>query len=115
MLNVPCVLVMKSDWLMKRALACILDGDVAELKVCVSEANELNGLSAEIAKLEPGVLFLPENASLAGDSAISQILAKHPNLKVIVATEKSNWLHIFRREDRLLSGLPELISLIYAD
>lgn len=111
-MNPPCVLVMKNDWLMKRALTSVLQDAEAELQVCISEANEVNELRAEVVRLKPGVVFIGETTPLAAIGCISQLLTAQPNLKVIVVSEQSNWVHIFRREDKLLGSLLEFIHLI---
>jgi len=107
-----CVLVMKNDWLMKRALEGILQSVGDGLKVCISEASGVSGVSAEISQVQAGVILLGEYMPLAEDAAIMQLLAAHAKLRVIVVSEQSNWLHIFCKEDRLLAGLPELLSII---
>ena len=111
-MNSPCVLVMKNDWLMKRALSSVLQDDETDFQVCISEAIEVNELRAEIMRLNAGVVFIGETTSLAANGCISQLLTAQPNLKVIVVSEDSNWVHIFRREDRLLGSLLEFIHLI---
>ena len=111
-MNSPCVLVLKNDWLMKRALTGFMQDAETDLQVCFSEANEVNELRAEIVRLNAGVVFVGETTSLASNGCISQLLTAQPNIKVIVVSEDSNWVHIFRKEDRLLGSLLELVQLI---
>ena len=114
-MDMSCVLVMKNDSLMKRALAGVLQVAGDQLNVCVSEADKVSELSAEIIRLDAGVVLLGESMPLAEDTAVMQLLATHARLRVIVVSEQSNWLHIFCKEDRLLAGLPELLNIICAD
>jgi hypothetical protein len=107
-----CVLILHNDWLMKRALAGILNDAGKKLNVCVTEAGDLAGLRAEIVRLGAEMVFLRESTPFAENQVILQLLTDHPNLRVVVVSEESNWLHIFRKEDRLLTGFPDFVSLL---
>jgi DNA-binding NarL/FixJ family response regulator len=103
---------MKNDWLTKRALFSILQDAQTDLMVCLSEASEVNELDAEIERLRAEVVFIGESTPMASNGNITQLLRTRPNLKVIVVSEQSNWVHIFRRDDILLGSLPEFMHLI---
>lgn len=95
---------------MKRALACVIQDAGDELEVCVSDADELPTLSADISRLQPGVLFLRESMPMAANYAVTALLAAHASLRVIIVSEQTNWLQIFSREQSLESvARPEQI------
>lgn len=99
---------------MKRVLVSVLQSAGAELEICVSEACDLNSLRADVARLAASLVFIGESTPFAENSAISQLLAIRPNMRVVVVSEETNWLQIFHREDRLLGSIPEFINLIKA-
>jgi len=107
----PCVLVMKGDVLLKRAFVSlmILGG---EFEVVVSEAIDVLELADDISKTKPDVVFFSVSIPWARIDCLSQLLIRYPGLKVIVVSEDSNWLHIFKHEDQLLTSLDDLLLII---
>jgi chemotaxis response regulator CheB len=107
----PCVLVMKNDSLLKRAVVSLVISG-CELDVVVSEAADFHELTGDVAKLQPDIVLLGESMPWAAKESLSNLLMTCTRLKVIVASEDSNWLHVFNKEDKLLTGLNDLISVI---
>jgi DNA-binding NarL/FixJ family response regulator len=110
----PCVLVMKTDVLIKRAFVSLMSlGD--QFEVVVSEAIDISELAADINKTRPDVIFLSVSLPLAQIDCLSRLIIRYPGLKVIVVSEDSNWLHIFKHEDKLLTSLDDLLLIINSE
>jgi len=107
----PCVLVLKADVLMKRAFASLITQG-GEFEVAVSEALDLTDLIEDVASINPDAIFLSGSLPLADKASLSQLLIRYRGLKVVVVSNESNWLHIFKREDRLLTRLDDLLLVI---
>jgi DNA-binding NarL/FixJ family response regulator len=105
---------METDSLLKRALVSILQDSSAEISVCFSQANDLFDLLAEISKIQPDVVLLAESMPLSKNEALTGITAAFPELRLIVVSEESNWLHIFHGEDMLLTSLPDFLKVIHS-
>jgi hypothetical protein len=107
----PCILVMKKDELMKLALVGLLNVG-SELEVAVSEALDVSELAADVSRLNPDVVFLSGYLAVLDKEYLGELLIQNPGLKVVVASQENNWLHIFKREDKLLTSLDELLPII---
>lgn len=70
----PCVLVMESDALMKRAFASLmLEG---ELELAVSEALDVSELAEDLCRIKPDIVFLSESIPLAKNDSLLQLLIR---------------------------------------
>ena len=107
----PCILVLKADVLVKRAFASLMTSG-ADFEVVVSEAIDIPELADDISKTKPDVVFLSISIPLAKTDSLSQLLIRHPGLRVVVVSDDSNWLHIFKHEDKLLTCLDDLLLVI---
>ena len=111
--NKVCILVMKSDVLLKRAVVSLL-GLEDELEIVVSEAVDISELDRDISKINPNVVLLSESEPMAAQESLTQLIVRHPGLKIVLASTYSNWLHIFSKEDVLLTRLDDLLTVIKA-
>jgi len=107
----PCILIAEADILIKRALASlmILGGN---FEVVVSEAMDISELANDIFKIKPDIVFFSVSTSFAGKDSLSQLILRHSGLKVVLVNEDSNWLHIFKHEDKLLTCIEDLLLVI---
>ncbi len=110
----PCVLVMKTDVLLKRVAISLMDLE-QELEVVVSEAIDLTDLEMDVSKINPDVVLFGESHPVAAKATLTQLLFSHPRLRVVIVSEKSNWLHIFDKEDKLMTSLDDLLTVIKVD
>jgi len=110
----PSILVMETDSLLKRALLGIMQDEVADLSISISQAVDVTSLIADITSLHPDVVMFGESMALSATDILNKITAAHPDLRLIVVSEQSNWLHIFRSEDRLITSLPDFLQAIHA-
>ncbi|RPJ24028.1 MAG: hypothetical protein EHM33_19160 [Chloroflexi bacterium] len=102
---------MKSDAMMKRAFASLVTVK-GELEVAVSEALDVSELAEDLFTKKPDIVFLSETTPLAQNDSLLQLLIRYPGLKVVVVSNDSNWLHIFKHENKLLISIDDLLPII---
>jgi hypothetical protein len=111
-LFVPCVLAITKDSVLGRAMTHLITNSEVDLHVVESEAETLVELINEIVYYEADVILLEKSSPFAGKEALTKMLSLYAKLLVIVISDDSNWLHIYRREDILLTSSTDLISVI---
>jgi DNA-binding NarL/FixJ family response regulator len=110
-IKTPCVLVADADVLLKRAFASLLTLG-SDLEIVVSEAKDVQDLLDDISKTKPDAVLFSESIPFSHMDSLSHLLTIHPMPKVIIVSEDSNWIHIFSQEDRLVTDLSDLLSVI---
>lgn len=110
-----CVLVAQQPELLNQALAGLLTGSKTKHAMITSEARSLDELMMEIADLMPDVIVLGESKPLAARDTLAPLLMAYPELRVIVVSEDTNWLHVFHKKDLLLTRQSDLLDLINFD
>ena len=114
-MSTPCVLAVQQDSLIGRALASVLMSSKSELKLITYQAKDIGGLVAETSLLKPDVVILGESTPLAANDSLGQLLMSFPTLRVIVVGEGNNWLHVFSKEDRLVTRQTDLLDVLCLD
>lgn len=115
-MSIPCVLIMPEDSLLNQALINIVIDGMPAVNVITSEANDFEGLIAEISDLKPDTVLLRESTESAAEDYLTHLLmAYHDRLRVIVVSEDSNWLHIFRKDEMLLKRSNDLLDILNSD
>lgn len=110
-----CLLVAQQPDLLNQALAGLLQKADGRHALITSEARSLEELMAEIADLMPDVIVLGESKPLAAREMLAPLLMAYPELRVIVVSEDTNWLHVFHKKDLLLTRQSDLLDLINFD
>lgn len=112
-MGITCVLAMQQHSLMNQALITALLSSIPEHKVVTSTANGLETLITEISELKPDVVLLGEATPLAAKDTLAHLLMCFPELRVIVVSEDTNWLHVFHKKDLLLTHQNDLLDIVY--
>jgi DNA-binding NarL/FixJ family response regulator len=113
-MNTTCVLVTKQDSMLNRALTDLLQSSECELKIITSGANDVHGLIAETSKVKPDIVILGESTPLARMDVLGNLLMSYPQMRVVVVSEESNWLHIFDKKDKLMAQNSDLLDVLCA-
>lgn len=114
-MSITCLIAVPKDTLLDRALANILIGARNELKLFTSAAKNLPDLVAEISDLKPDIVILAESMPLAAKDALGSLLMSHTELRVVVVSEDTNWLHVFHKKDVLMTRQVDFLDAIYFD
>jgi hypothetical protein len=109
--NSFCVLVLKSDVMLKRAVLSLMDLE-KHLEIVISEAADIKKLAKDVSKINPNVILLSESQPLAAKETVTQLLINHPKIRIVIVSVNSNWLHIYDKEDKLLTKLEDLLTVI---
>lgn len=113
LLTTPCVLVMNTDVLLKRAFASLLTlGNNVE--IIVSEAIDIQELKDDICKTNPDAVLFSESIPFSRNDSLSQLFMLNPMPRLIVVSEETNWLRIISREERLVTDLSDILTIISA-
>jgi chemotaxis response regulator CheB len=111
-MNTTCVLVTKQDSMINRALTDLLQSSDCELKIITSGANDVHALIAETSKLKPDIVILGESSPLARMDVLGNLLMSYPEMRVVVVSEETNWLHIFDKKDKLMARNSDLLDVL---
>jgi chemotaxis response regulator CheB len=111
-MDTKCVLVTKQDSMLNRALTDLLHSSDCELKIITSGANDVHSLIAETSKVKPDVVILGESTPLARMDVLGNLLMSYPQMRVVIVSEESNWLHIFDKKDKLMTGHADLLDAL---
>jgi hypothetical protein len=98
--------------MLNRALTDLLHGSECELKIITSGANDVHGLIAETSKVKPDIVILGESTPLARMDVLGNLLMSYPQMRVVVVSEESNWLHIFDKKDKLMAQNSDLLDVL---
>ena len=110
-MTVSRVLICNSDTILSLALESLLTADV-DLQVSSSSPRDEMELLDHVAQYQPEVVVLGSSSPVAEQSMLSQLLSRLPHLWVITVSDKDNWLHIYHRQDVLLTKAADLTHLI---
>ena len=111
-MDTKCVLVTKQDSMLNRALTDLLQNSNCELKIITSGANDVHSLIAETSKVKPDIVILGESTPLARMDVLGNLLMSYPQMRVVIVSEESNWLHIFDKQDKLMTGNADLLDAL---
>jgi len=108
----PAVLVISMDSLLNLALTNIITDSDLGLSVIESKAQQYEELVEEINTIIADVILLDKASSFATEDILTKLLMLYPKLLLILVDPQSNWLHVYRREDILISSSAELMEII---
>ena len=111
-MNATCVLVTNQDFHVKPGVKNLLNSSKCELKIISSGANDVHGLIAETSKVRPDIVILGESTPLARMDVLGNLLMSYPEMRVVVVSEESNWLHVFDKKDKLMTRQSDLLDVL---
>lgn len=112
-MSMTCMLAVQQHSLLNQALITALLSSAPEHKLVTSTANGLEALITEISELKPDVVLLGEAMPLAAKDILAHLLMCFSELRVIVVSEDTNWLHVFHKKDLLLTSQRDLFDIVY--
>lgn len=113
-MSLTCILLTQSQSLLGFGLSNTLMRSLMEIELVTSEASELMELINEIGNIKPDVILIGESMSLARKDALFQLMMCFPELRVIVISEDTNWLHVFHKKDWLITSHTDLLDIVYS-
>ena len=114
-MNINCLVAIPNNSLLDRALANIIQGASAELKLLPSSAKDMADLITEIAEQKPDIVIIAESMSLAAKDKLVSLLMSFTELRVVLVSEDTNWLHVFHKRDMLMTRQADLLDVLYFD
>ena len=114
-MNIPSVLIIKKNSILTQAMRSILHSSGSKINVLNSTAIDLQHLIADIGNLDPDVVLIEESMTIENSEMLPRLLMVFPNKRLIVVSNDSNWLHIYRKNDMLMTRPSDLLSSITSD
>ena len=111
-MGVTCILAIQQYSLMNHALVSALRSSFPAHEMVTTNASDLESLITEISHLKPVVVLLGESMPLAAKDTLAHLLMCFPELRVIVVSEDTNWLHVFHKKDMLLTRQSDLLDIV---
>ncbi len=109
-----CILLHKSGFLLNQAVISLASLE-KRIEIVFSDAIDTNELAREISKINPDVVLLNESQPVASREVLTKLLTTLSKIKIVVVSADSNWLHVFNKEDLLLTRFEDLLTVIKAD
>lgn len=107
-----CVMAIKKESMISLALTDLFNGTENRLALIKSEAENYEEFIKELKNHNANVILLDKACAFAKEDALAKLLMMFPAMLVIIVSEESNWLKIFRREDRLMASPADLMDVI---
>ena len=111
-MHIPCVLAITKDSVLGHALTNLINSSDVGFVVVESNAKTFDELIEEINTNNADVILLEKSDPFAREEMLTRLLMLYPRLLVIIVNEENNWLHIYRREDILMTSTADLITAI---
>lgn len=111
-MKTSCLVALKKNSLLSQILTNLIGAADNDLLLVYSEASSLEELISEIETYKADVFVIEKSCPFAEDRSIARLLLLFSKLLVIIINEDSNWLSIFRREDKLLVSSTDLLDAI---
>ena len=102
----------EEDTLWNKVLSSLMVVQDLEPTLVASHVTGMQELISIIDKNSVGTILVRASNPLAYENSIAHILTTYPKLQVIVANENSNYLHIFKKEEVLLTRFADLLDLL---
>lgn len=113
-MQIPCIVTVKKRSLLSHILTDLTGTSGNGLFLIYSAATTMEEFVMEIENNNAAVVMLEKSTTFADEDAVAKLLMLFSKLLVIVFSEDSNWLNIFRREDKLLVSSVDLIDAVYS-
>src|SRR5512140_1041084 len=114
-MSVTCLLAVPNNTLLDRALGSVIMSESSEIKLVTSTARTMAELVTEISDLKADIVILSESMPLASKDAVISLLMSFTELRLIVVSEDTNWLHVFHKKDMLLAQQSDFKNSIFFD
>lgn len=114
-MSINCLLAIPDNTLLDRALDSIISSGETEVKLVTSAARNLAELIIEISDLKADIVVMAESLPMAAKEALIGLLMSFTELRIMVVSEDTNWLHVFHKKDILMTRQTDLKNSLYFD
>jgi len=114
-LNITCLLAIPNNSLLERAIGHVISDGSSEINLVTSSAKNLAELIAEIANKGAEIVVLADSMPLNAKDTLVSLLMSFPELRVVIVSEDTNWLHVFHKKDFLMNQQADFRNAIYFD
>jgi len=111
-MSVICILALEKHSLISDTIANLINSSDYDLTLILGQAENLDELNDEIYQHTADTTLLVTSSNYFNEETLIKLLLSHPKLGLIILNEDSNWLHIYRRDDKLLTSSLDLLTAI---
>jgi hypothetical protein len=105
-----CVLTSEEDSIWNKVLSSLeLEKEDALILCKVASMPEL---ILEIDRNNVEMILIRETNPLAEEKSLVHLMSIYPRLRIVVASELSNWLRVFNKDEIQLTSFTDLVHLI---
>jgi hypothetical protein len=108
-----CVLTLEEDSIWNKVLSSLELEKGATLILC--KVASLPELITAIDRNKVDMVLIRETNSLAEEKSLVHLMTIYPRLRIVVASEFSNWLRVFNKDEIQLTSFTDLVHLITPD
>ena len=107
-----CIIATANNSILNLAVNKLINLPQVDLTVLESSANSYPMLVNEIKDHKADVVILDKSFPFPEEDMFARLLLIFPSLLVVVINDGNNWLHLFRRQDILLSAPEDFLQVI---
>jgi hypothetical protein len=108
-----CVLTNEQDSIWNKVLSSLELENKATLILC--KVASMPELILEIDRNKAEMVIFRETNPLAEEKSLVHLMSIYPRLRIVVASELSNWLRVFNKDEIRLTSFTDLVHLINPD
>jgi hypothetical protein len=108
-----CVLTLEEDSIWNKVLSSLELENGATLILC--KVASLPELISEIDRNKAEMVLFRETNPLAEEKSLVHLMSIYPRLRIVVASELSNWLSVFKKDEIQITSFSDLVHLINPD
>ena len=105
-----CVLTLEEDSIWNKVLSSLEMENGATLILC--KVASLPELITAIDRNKVEMVLIRETNSMAEEKSLVHLMTIYPRLRIVVASEFSNWLRVFNKDEIQLTSFTDLVHLI---
>ena len=106
------VLVSHCGSILRLGIESLLSPESSLTVVSADPAGE-GELYELVERFQPNILILGECALISQRSILTTLLLEYPNLWVFSISAASNWLHVYQKQDILITQATDLVHVIH--
>lgn len=111
--NTLCVLTNEQDSFWNKVLSSLELENGAALTLC--KVASMPELISEIDRNKAEMVLFRETNPLAEEKSLVHLMSIYPRLRIVVASELSNWLSVFKKDEIQITSFSDLVHLINPD
>ena len=107
-----CILTVEEQSLWNKVVSSLLQTQENESTVIVKNVGSMSELITEIDRNNVDLILFRDSNPLADEKSLVHLMTIYPRLRIVVASELSNWLRVFKKDEIQLTSFTDLVHLL---